>query len=40
VAKDAGLPGIDLQTICRSRAKALGRLWATDQKVGSYTPAV
>jgi hypothetical protein len=24
VAKDAGLPGIDLQTICRSRAKALG----------------
>ena len=24
VAKDAGLPSIDLQTICRSRAKALG----------------
>ena len=23
-AKDAGLPNIDLQTICRSRAKALG----------------
>ena len=24
VAKDAGLPGIDLQTTCRSRANALG----------------
>jgi len=27
VAKDAGLPGIDLQTICHSRVKALRETW-------------
>jgi len=34
VAKDAGLPSIDLQTTCRNREKALGETMGDQSRIG------